>query len=872
MFYLINRFKFNNIRNSILFLFLFILLINCKEKFPQGKLPENVVPIFYQLRLDIDPSKEEFSGKVNLSIDIKEKLNSFFIHAKDMQIISSSIIDKNGEEIEVTISKSNEDGVALVKIPKILTNSNYNLKIDYTAPFNEHLQGLYKVKDNGEDYIFSQMESIFARYAFPCFDEPGFKTQFQLEVIIPQNLKAVTNTPEEVSELKDGKKKILFRKTKPIPTYLFALAIGDLDIVDYSSLPPNSIRTNSIPLRGVATKGKGKKLNYALENTKIIVETLEQYFQIPYPYEKLDIIAVPDFSFGAMENPGAITYREQFLLLDKDSSYEQKRSYKIVHAHELSHQWFGNLVTPQWWNDIWLNESFATWASIKVLMKIWPKEGWDTSQSRYHKYIMESDSISSARKIRNPVMNNGDILNAFDGITYTKGSAVLTMMESFMGENNFQKGIQNFLNSFKWGNANADQFFESLGGVLKNELSKNLILSFQNFVNQIGVPLISLSYSCEKEKTKIFVEQERYLPLGGGFEKEVVWNLPLCIKYEANGVIANKCHLIKEKKQELELKGCSNWILPNTNAKGYYRFNLIGEGWKDLIKNLEKLQPEESYAVLDSIKASFQSGNLKIEDIFNFIPNTINSPSREVFSEGMSLIENIIENAEESDSTKLKKYFGNLYKEKAESYGLNSNTTMDKNNPLDTSLIRKELINFMAFTIENKDYEDFLAELGVKFIGYKEDEKIHKEGITPNLIPGAMSAAVKKFGKPFVESILKILETENDGTIRGYLITGLSSVEEPELAKILLDKIINKEFRDNERFELLLRMSKEEKLEDYIWTWIQLNFDKLIETIPTNYIPRTPSLVTGNCNPKGISRLENFIKPRISKLPGVEST
>ncbi|MDH5433128.1 MAG: M1 family peptidase, partial [Gammaproteobacteria bacterium] len=261
--------------------------LSAKEVVPAGLLPEDVTPSHYTLEIKLDPAEKNFSGTTTIDINVSKKTKHFYLHGEDLTV-KSTVIKSGKAKIAASTSKTDVTGVLKVSAVKTLKPGKYSITFEYDAPFNENLEGLYRIKDGEKFYAFTQFEAIDARHAFPSFDEPRFKTPFDVTLIIPSNLKAIANTPEKKrTDLKDGWTKIDYATSKPLPTYLVAVAAGDFDIVVWDDIPTTAVRDRVIPLRGVATKGKGGKLKYALENTQAIVESLEDYFQIPYPYEKL---------------------------------------------------------------------------------------------------------------------------------------------------------------------------------------------------------------------------------------------------------------------------------------------------------------------------------------------------------------------------------------------------------------------------------------------------------------------------------------------------------------------------------------------------------------------------------------------------------
>ncbi|WP_144392154.1 M1 family metallopeptidase [Pleionea sediminis] len=839
---------------------------------PTGQLPTSVEPTHYDLEIKLDPENERFSGLATIDIVAHKSLPYFYMHGQELKVDQTWLMSGN-KKIPATTEMTKVEGVIKIIPKEVLKKGEYEVSFEYNAPFNENLQGLYRVKDGDQHYAYTQMESIYARYAFPSFDEPRFKTKFDLDLIVPEKLTAIANTPEVKTEtLNNGWKKVSFVTSKPMPTYLWAIAVGEFDVVEWTAIPKNDVRDFTIPLRGIATKGKGEKLKYALENTEAVLYSLEDYFQSAYPYRKLDILAVPDFAAGAMENPGAITYREQLLLLDENASIGQKRRYMSVHAHELAHQWFGNLVTPVWWNDIWLNEAFATWMAATALDRHFPDQQWRRSQSRSSKNAMNADSIPSARKVRNPIETNGDIITAFDGITYSKGGGVLSMIESFMGEENFRKGVQKYMDKYAWKNADAIDFFETIASVLEPKRADKVVASFRNFVEQAGVPLLDIDKTCDDERTVLNITQERYAPVGTEFKEKTLWNIPVCMSYEVDGEVSQQCQVIAEahQKVKLEMSGCAEWVMPNVAAAGYYRFNFDSEGWKDLIANLNKVSAEEANAVIDSMSAAFGSGTLKVKELVDVIPTTLQSDSWEVMVSGMGTLGTLVSYADEKDKPLFRKMAGDIYRDAANNLGLDNNTEFDKTKPLDATQLRTRLVSFMANTAEDAAVRKTLTEKAKDYVGYKGDKQFHDEAIIPSLRSTAMGVAVQELGQPYVDFLIEKLSTINDGTLRGRIISALTATKDPEIAKQLIELSLSPAVRDNEKPSFLFGLMGKKELDAVMWPWLQNNFDKLITGLPSNYQAFAPYLFMGECKQEKAERLDGFLKPRLDKLIGAD--
>jgi alanyl aminopeptidase len=493
---------------------------------PLGHLPTWAQPENYKLAFKVDPKQENYSGSTTIKIKLSQASDFIWLHGKDLKVSKVTVTDAAGKKHvgKYTVAAEKE-GVARIDLGAKLEPQEITLAIEFTAPLNKQLQGLYKVSHEGVPYAMTQMEPVSARYAFPGFDEPSFKVPFDLSLTIPADDQGVANTAQ-VKEEKAGAgwKTLTFSTTKPLPTYLVAFAVGPWDVVKGPDISPTEFRSTATPLRGIAAKGEGHRMQHVLGETNSIIHTLEDYYGFGYPYDKLDLLAAPDFSAGAMENAGLVTFRDWLLLIDPDSAAQYVRGSFNVNAHELAHQWTGDTVTMAWWDDLWLNEAFATWMQQKVTTKVHPEYRADLDRVRGAQGAMNNDSLVSARKIRQPITGNGDIETAFDGITYQKGAAVLGMFEGYVTDPVFQKGMRAYIQKHKFANATADDLIDSIAEAAgQGDEFKN---AFRSFLNQSGVPYVTTEVKTEGGKTVLHLTQSRYLPLGSTGDSSRVWAVP----------------------------------------------------------------------------------------------------------------------------------------------------------------------------------------------------------------------------------------------------------------------------------------------------------------------------------------------------------
>src|SRR5262245_61060811 len=444
-----------------------------EEAPPPGRLGHAVVPAHYSLDLAIDPSRHEFGGTIVIDVTLAEPRASIWLHGKDLQVSEAYVTDSQSRRVDATYAEKLDSGVALLSFAKILPAGATKLHFVYSAPFNTSANALFKVVRGERAYAVTQFEAIAARQTFPSFDEPGFKTPFDIAITARKGDVVVTTTPEiGQKDLDNGSVRHIFKTTRPLPTYLIAFAVGLYDVADIGPIPPNAVRDHPLPLRGIAAAGQGKRFRYALENTAGLLSALEAYFGTPYPYEKLDLIAVPESFGGAMENVGAITYDEYLVLMDANAPVDQRRDYATTHAHEMAHMWFGDLVTPAWWNDIWLNESFATWMQNKAAQAYWPAGEFEREIQKGALGAMAQDSLAAARAIRQPVNTNDEANGVFDDITYDKGGGVLSMLERYVGEREFRDGVRRYLKQHADGTASAEAFIAAVAAASRRSSSQ----------------------------------------------------------------------------------------------------------------------------------------------------------------------------------------------------------------------------------------------------------------------------------------------------------------------------------------------------------------------------------------------------------------
>ena len=832
---------------------------------PVARLGDSVVPTKYDIELTIDPSQETYSGNVSIDVQISEPTSTIWLHGKDLDVSEVYVMDSESNRIGASYEERLDSGVSLLTLEQPAAAGAASIHFAYSAPFNTSANALFKVEREGRHYAVTQFEPIAARNVFPGFDEPGFKVPYDLALVTRAADAAITTTPEASAEpLGNDMVRHVFETTRPMPTYLLAFAVGPYDVVDYGMMPANSVRNREVALRGIAANGQGENLDYALKNTDGILSVLEEYFGTPYPYKKLDLIAMPESFGGAMENVGAITYDEYLLLMDENSPLSQRRTYTVVHAHEMGHMWFGNLVTPEWWTDIWLNEAFATWIMNKAADGYWPEGEFDRETLKGALGAMTNDSLAAARQIREPIDHNDKIGGAFDGITYQKGGGVLAMLERYVGEERFQAGVRLHMDRHQDGTATAEDFIASVAeGSDRTEIEG----VFKSFIEQVGVPLISVSMSCEEgESPAIEVRQARYAPLGSSIDAGASeWEVPLCFSFDDGAERKNACTLITEPEQTIELDAdsCPSSIMPNADGTGYYRFALDDAGWQGLIENATDLPAAEALVLADSLDAAFRADRVSAETYVSGLAALVNHDTWDVAGAAMTRFESITEIIDSNKLPVVEQALQNIVRPRFE---LLAGATGAGN-----ELLQQRMQRFLIVIAKDQAMREPLAEQAALRLGLDGDPD--PAAAPASELETIFSIGVQDLGQPFFDLLLREAIASQDPAFRNSATGALARVEDPVLVAQLQAAVLANEFKGTEMLGIVFRQMIRANTTELTYAWIMENDAALIERVPETFRSTTvPALGSAFCSADRADEWEEFVLSHADDLPGYERT
>lgn len=838
---------------------------------PKGRLPGWAVPQSYQIAFKVDPAQQDFSGTTTIKVKLTKASDHLWLDGKELKVSRVEITDADGKTHPGTYTEVDADaGVARVDFGSTLKPQQLTLRFEYTAPLNAQLQGLYKVSAKGQPYAMTQMEPISARYAFPSFDEPGFKTPFEISLTIPDADTGVANT-QQIKQVPagDGWKTLTFAQTLPLPTYLVAFGVGPWSIATAPDISPDAYRAKPLPLRGIAAAGEAPRMQHVLGETPSIIHALENYYGFGYPWDKLDVLAAPDFAAGAMENAGLVTFRDWLLLLDKDSPARNVQGSFNVTAHELAHQWTGDTVTMEWWNDIWLNEAFATWMQQKVTMEVHPEYRADLDRVRGAEGAMNNDALVSARSIRQPITGNGDILTAFDGITYQKGAGVISMFENYVGEKTFQKGMRAYIRKHAFGNAVAGD----LVGAIATAAGKGTAFkhAFNSFLDQSGVPYVQTRLEQKDGKTVLHLSQSRYLPLGSKGDPKRVWGVPVCVRYGTAAGSKVSCEMLDKASGSMVLAGASTptWVMPNANASGYYRFSLGKQALVNLTAQVGKLSDAEQLAYADAVNASFRRDDLDAGDVLAAFKPLTASKIREVATTPLAQIEWIYHNeaTSEAQRARLAAWVKDAYLPRLQQLGYQRKAGESE----DASLLRSTLASALAFDFKLPEVRAALLQQGEAALKRKPDGRLDLAAADPDLLGDALGVAVQEQGKPAVEALIAELPKTSDAALRNGILGGLAKSSDPVLVEQVRDFALDKQVKVGEMLSLLLGGRDSLAERDALWQWFTAHYPQVLArtgSFAGGYLPRVAA--GGGCSTPEVERLQAFFKSRMKDAAGIE--
>jgi puromycin-sensitive aminopeptidase len=604
------------------------------------RLPTSVVPSHYDLTLQPELEEAVFSGSVRIRLTVTEPVSEIVLNAKELEIDEALLSSASGPVpvVDVTLLPALERAAFALASP--LPAGEYELELRFRGILNDKLAGFYRSSfrdDRGEQHLIatSQLQSTDARRAFPCFDEPAFKATFGVTLIVPEALFAVSNGPVLSEEpAGSGKRRVRFAPTMKMSTYLVAFAVGPFEATE-------PIHVDGVPLRIVHPKGKGHLTGYAKEVGAFALRFFSEYYGIAYPGQKLDLVAIPDFAYGAMENLGCVTFREVLLLVDESRATQADlvRLTDVV-AHEIAHMWFGDLVTMRWWDGTWLNEAFATFMATSCTAAFRPEwRRWDQF-GRERSAAFDVDALSESRSIEFPVRSPSEAEAMFDVLTYEKGASVLRMLEQYLEPEHFREGIRRYLRAHAYGNTDTRE----LWGALEQATGQPVRRIMDSWIYQPGFPLVTVATEGEE---RLALRQQRFLYSGSPKPEPARWAVPVVLRCSEGGTTVTQRVLLENEEAGIELAARPDWLLVNAGSCGFYRVRYEPELFARLSGRLQsELSPAERYTLVDDTWAAVVAGSGEAAGFLRFVEQLGNEEDLDVWllaAECLAAAERLVE-------------------------------------------------------------------------------------------------------------------------------------------------------------------------------------------------------------------------------------
>ncbi len=818
---------------------------------PTGQLTQAARPTAYRLDLTVDPAAERFSGHVEIDAVLKAAGSTLDLHARDL-VMRRITATAGGKTVAATWQDMDPSGVGRLTFVEPVPAGPVTLAFDYDARFNSGPAGMFRVKVGDDWYSWTQFQSIDARAAFPGFDEPGFKVPFTVTLRTPPGQVAVSNAPQVSSSIENGLEVHRFAPTLPLPSYLIAMMVGPFAVAE-GAVPPSPQRAAPLPLRIVSTRQNKDKLAFALEGSKGIVTLLEKYFDQPFPYPKLDQITTPILP-GAMENAGADLYADPILVMDEQATTGQKRNFGMIVAHELAHQWFGDLVTPAWWDDIWLNESFANWMGYRIGDEWRPDLNIRAGALAEGFNAMNTDALVAGRAIHTPIPTNAQIDEAFDTITYGKGGHVVAMIAGYMGDTKFRDGVRRYMAAHKYGNATSQDFFAAMADAAGDP---RIVPAMQSFTDQQGVPLVTFSGG---KDGRYRVAQSRYARLGTT-PPETRWGVPLCLRRIG---AAQQCQLLTEPGGEVTLPG-QGAVIPNVGGTGYYRFELPAKDWDALIKVAGSLPGGEALALGDSLLASFRAGRASGSQLVAAARSLSASKDSYASEAGIDSLETLYNSGVMDDEAKARyrRFIGKLYAPRLKRLGFDPRTGAYAGQDPEVSQQREQIVRRLARTGRDAGVRQQLIAATRAYLGG--DAK----ALDPAWFDMALSAWIDQGGLVAAKDLAERALASQDPLFRPQALEAVGSSGALGIAKWVLDEFKDDRLRKSERLGLVRSVIMAGGTRDMGFDWLKANYDQLSRGGGGIFFSaRLPGMVGGFCSVARADEVAAFLRPQLQGKTG----
>lgn len=817
------------------------------------RLPRHVMPVRYDLRLEPDRTTATFAGQETIAITVRQTTSEIVLNAVELDIFSAQIEEAPGTAQQARIELEESLERCHLRFSAPITPGTWQLTLGFTGKLNDKLRGFYRstYKDEhgtAHTMATTQFEATDARRAFPCWDEPDFKAVFRTTLVIDPALTAVSNSKVASETLDNGKRVVRFADTIKMSTYLVAFIVGKLEATD-------PVMVGRTPIRLWAVPGKSHLARFGQEIAAASLSFFENYYGIPYPGDKLDLLAIPDFASGAMENLGAITYRETALLVDqRTATHAELERVADVVAHENAHMWFGDLVTMSWWNGLWLNEAFATFMEM-LAVDAWKPE-WQrwTSFGVSRAAAFSVDGLQSTRPIEYPVRAPKDADAMFDVLTYEKGASVLRMLEQHIGPIVFRDGVRDYLHTHAYGNADTKDLWVSLGKLAKQPVPELM----DGWIFQPGFPLVTVSVNQASELT---LTQQRFSYLADsqpGTLQEQRWHIPLQMKITAGGKTSTSRLLLADRKTRVPLPKGFECVLLNDGGHGFYRVRYAPELLERILSDgLDNLAAIERFNLIDDAWAATIAGLTPITDYLDLTARFKQERDKNVWAvllDSFSFLNRIIS---QTDRPALEALVRDRVGPAVAELGW---TPRDGESEL-TKQLRGELIGALGKLGNDPETQGKAA---ARYQAYRKDAS----AVDPNVLP-ALVAILAHTGDAarydeFFEHFRAATTPQEE---RRYLFS-LAAFQPKALLDRTLARTLNGEIRTQDAPSLVSAIMGNVYGRELAWNFVKSKWDQMDRLFPKQGLRRMCGGIVGLATPELERDVREFFSTRKIDLGG----
>ncbi len=774
------------------------------------RLPTNIKPTHYELTLDANLDDENFRGEITTTVSIEQATDTITLHAENLAIIFIET-EQGNQNLPCSYTLDAKMHLLTINFEEALEAGEASVTINYAGKMDTPLAGLYISRftdddDNEQKIASTQFQAPHARKCFPCWDEPAFKASLSLTLVIDESLDAIANGAERSRTTENGKTTIVFEPTIDLSSYLYALVIGPLE-------KSETVTVGDTEIRVVHRRGKENLTSFALTTASFALQYFSDYFGVNYPGKKIDLVAIPDFAMGAMENQGCITFRESALLIEPNlaTQNELQRTADVI-THEISHMWFGNLVTMKWWNGLWLNEAFATFMTLKSVDAYKPQwDCWtDFALSRSAAY--QIDATSCTRPIEFEVHSPNDAEAMFDVLTYEKGASLVRMLEQYLGEKDFQKGIQNYISQHSYSNTETEDLWLALSQA-SNQPVKEIM---ETWIFQGSFPVVEAT-SSEKGLT---VSQRRVAHAGDPDTEQQLWSVPVSYRTLTSADTPTiKTFLLEEASQLIPDVDKDAVLLLNTQSTGFFRVARTVEQAEQLLDNRSFLTASERYSLVDDFWSTVLEGKATTSEFLTILETMGSETNRSVWQRILAGFGSLSHLLDGDTQKRFEPIIAAALQPAMLRLGLGPRDQETQS----TKALRGDLIKALGILANDQEIQD-------------EAQRTVSVGIRdPELVdPGVLNAAlaVTAFVGDEADYYLfkdswkatKVPQEEN------RYLAAMASFDDPELVAAFQKLILDKEIRIQTAPFMIQKALSDKRTSRLTWSFVKDNWDFIVDT------------------------------------------